>query len=75
MNGDAATGRPRLLPQVPDTRCEPDRNPYTERDAVLVDLLALRVEAWFREARQRAAMWEPADCPAVRPVYWTGGAS
>lgn len=59
--------------RMPDTPHRADVNTYTDRDAVLVDLLGLRIEAWFREARQRAACWEPAPCPApARPVYWQG---
>lgn len=39
--------------------------PPVESEAILVDLLSLRIEAWFRDARNRARCWEPAPCPAT----------
>lgn len=68
------SGPVHLLPQIPTTPPKPNVHIGPERDAVLLDLLGLRIEAWFREARQRVAAWEPAPCPTVRPCYWKGGA-
>ena len=37
--------------------------PPPSTEAVLVELLSLRIESWFRDARARVAGWDPSPCP------------